>query len=126
MTTINAPLPPGLERFSLNRTNPLHGDAPSVNSAALGQAIADLGNKIGAEPVLRSGTFDDVMLRALDKVSADQQFAEGLLEAAVTEPGSVDTHDLTIAQAKASLSLNIARTVLSRVVQGWRDLINTR
>jgi flagellar hook-basal body complex protein FliE len=38
----------------------------------------------------------------------------------------VDVHDITTAQAKAALSLNIARNVLNRVVQGWRDLINTR
>jgi flagellar hook-basal body complex protein FliE len=126
MTSIRSPLPAQFQRFSLSRTNPLHGDSPLAAYVPPGKAISELGNKIGAESVLRSGTFDEMMLQSLDKVSADQQFAEGLLEAAVTDPGSVDAHDLTIAQAKAAMSLSIARTVLSRVVQGWRDLINTR
>jgi flagellar hook-basal body complex protein FliE len=131
MTTINAPIPtlPTLgqvERLSLTRSNPSHRDTSPGGYAGSGAAIADLGEKIGAGSVLPGDTFADAMLRAMDGVSADQKFAESLMEAAVTEPGSVDTHDLTIAQAKASMSLNIARTVLSRVVQGWRDLINTR
>jgi flagellar hook-basal body complex protein FliE len=66
------------------------------------------------------------MLQALDQVSGYQQFASSLEQQAITDPESVDVHDVTTAQAKAMLSLNIARTVLSRVVQGWRDLINTR
>ncbi|MDR3337515.1 MAG: flagellar hook-basal body complex protein FliE [Treponema sp.] len=38
----------------------------------------------------------------------------------------MDIHDVTIAQAEAAMSLNISRTILNRIVQGWRDLINTR
>jgi flagellar hook-basal body complex protein FliE len=91
-----------------------------------GQGVSEVGNKIGAEAVVRAGSFEDVMLRALDKVSGDQQQASNLIQAAITEPGSVDVHDVTIAQAKAAMSLNITRTVLNRLVQGWKDLINTR
>jgi flagellar hook-basal body complex protein FliE len=91
-----------------------------------GSLIAELSDKIGAESVLRSGTFEDTMLRAIDKVSATQNFADQLAQTAITEPGSIDPHDLTIAQAEAQMSLNITRTVLNRIVQGWRDIINTR
>jgi flagellar hook-basal body complex protein FliE len=91
-----------------------------------GKALSELGNKIGVEGVLRSGTFEDAMLKALDMISAQQQAPGNLMQAALTDPETVDTHDITIAQAKASMSLNITRTVLNRVVQGWRDLINTR
>jgi flagellar hook-basal body complex protein FliE len=91
-----------------------------------GGAISELGNKIGAESVLRSGMFEDVMLRALDSVSAEKQFADSLIQQAIVDPESVDSHDITIAQAKANMSLNITRTVLNRIVQGWRDIINTR
>ena len=126
MTTINAPIMTQVERLSLTRTNALPRDSPMPGYVGSGEALSDLGKKIGADAVLRTGTFENAMLRALDQVSADQQFSSGLVEAAITDPGSVDAHDITIAQAKASMSLNIARTVLSRVVQGWRDLINVR
>jgi flagellar hook-basal body complex protein FliE len=45
---------------------------------------------------------------------------------AIINPGSVDIHDITIAQAEASMALGITRNILSRLVQSWRDLINTR
>jgi flagellar hook-basal body complex protein FliE len=95
-------------------------------AAGRGAAVSELGNKIGAEAVLRSGTFEDVMLRTLDKVSSEKQFADDLIRQAIIDPESVDSHDITIAQAKASMSLNITRTVLNRIVQGWKDIINTR
>jgi flagellar hook-basal body complex protein FliE len=104
-----------------------------------GAAIAETGRKIGADAVLRSGSlgeaglnrvdnasFADAMLRAIDKVSYDQNRVGALSEAAITDPGSVDVHDLTIAEAEASMSLNIARTLLNRLTQAWRDIINTR
>jgi flagellar hook-basal body complex protein FliE len=114
-------------------TNPKHmvpKDGPfSVGGHAAqgrGSVISEMGNMIGSDAVLRSGSFEDVMLRALDKVSAEQQFSADLVQKAITDPDSMDPQDITIAQAKAGMSLNIARTVLSRLVQGWKDIINTR
>jgi flagellar hook-basal body complex protein FliE len=91
-----------------------------------GALIAELSGQIGAEAAVRAGTFEDTMLRAIDQVSASNNFASQMAEAAITDPGSIDPHDLTIAQAEAQLSLNITRTILSRIVQGWKDIINTR
>ncbi|MDR2660091.1 MAG: flagellar hook-basal body complex protein FliE [Spirochaetaceae bacterium] len=104
-----------------------------------GTEISEIGRKIGADAVIRSGSlgaaglnrvdnasFSDVMLRAIDKVSGDQNRAAALSEAAITDPSSVDIHDLTIAEAEATMSLSIARTLLSRLTQAWRDVINTR
>jgi flagellar hook-basal body complex protein FliE len=117
---------PDISEFSLKITNPKHLVSKSVDFQSIGKNISELGEKIGAEAVTRSGTFEDAMLSALDKVSGDQQFASKLAQQAITDPDSVDVHDITIAQAKASMSLNIARNVLSRIVQDWRDIINTR
>lgn len=72
------------------------------------------------------GTFEDAMLQALDKVSGAQINASDLQKEAIINPDSVDIHDITIAQAEASMSLSITRNIMSRLVQGWRDLINTR
>jgi flagellar hook-basal body complex protein FliE len=120
---LNAAELPGIP---LKLTNPKHLASSPENFLRLGKNISELGDKIGAEGLTRSGTFEDVMLNALDKVSAAQQLSSDLAQAAITDPESVDVQDITIAQAKAGMSLNIARTVLTRLVQGWRDLINTR
>ncbi|MDR2192955.1 MAG: flagellar hook-basal body complex protein FliE [Treponema sp.] len=107
-------------------TNAKHLVSGQGNPFSSGQQIITLEEKIGSDAVLRSGHFDAMMLRALDQVSADEQYSNDLIQQAIVDPDSVDTHDITIAQAKATMSLNITRTVLSRLVQGWRDLINIR
>ncbi|MDR2246721.1 MAG: flagellar hook-basal body complex protein FliE [Treponema sp.] len=114
------------DKVPMTVTHPNHLVSLKQPYAASGRAISALGEKIGAEAVIRSGTFEDAMLKALDKVSGLQQESSSLAQAAITDPDSVDIHDITIAQARANMSLNITRTILSRLVQGWRDLINTR
>jgi flagellar hook-basal body complex protein FliE len=115
-----------LPELPLAVTHPKHLVHKSEDFRVIGRNISALGEKTGAEAVIRSGTFEDSMLQALDKVSAYQQISSSLEQKAITDPGSVDIHDITIAEAEASMYLNITRNVLNRVVQGWRDLINTR
>jgi flagellar hook-basal body complex protein FliE len=110
----------------LKVTHPGHMASESADFLAEGSKITSTGKKIGADAVIRSGTFSEAMLDALDKVSAYQQFASSLNRMAITDPDSVNVEDITIAQAEANMSLNITRSVLNRVVQAWRDLINTR
>jgi flagellar hook-basal body complex protein FliE len=110
----------------LKVTHPKHMASESADFLSEGSKITGTGKKIGADMVIRSGTFGEAMLGALDKVSAYQQFASNLAQAALLDPDSVNPEDVTIAQAEASMSLNITRNVLSRLVQSWRDLINTR
>jgi flagellar hook-basal body complex protein FliE len=115
-----------LQNMPLTVTHPYHMVPNFEDVLKQGSQIADMGNKIGADAVTRDGTFSEAMLNALDKVSASEQLVTGLEQAAIIDPESVDAHDITIAQAEASMALNIARNVLSRIVQGWKDIINTR
>jgi flagellar hook-basal body complex protein FliE len=108
------------------RTHPKHLGPIDSPYAGSGKNILALEKKIGAEGITGAGTFEQAMLQALDKVSGAQQFTSGLEQQAIIDPDSVDIHDITIAQAEAGMSLNITRNILSRLVQGWRDLINTR
>ena len=110
----------------LKVTHPNHMASETADFLAEGSKIVQTGNKIGADAVIRSETFWEALLGALDKVSAYQQFASSLNQAAFLDPDSVDPHDITVAQAEASMSLNLTRNVLSRLVQSWRDVINTR
>ncbi|MDR1240061.1 MAG: flagellar hook-basal body complex protein FliE [Treponema sp.] len=125
MTIYNADAVTG-HIVTMTTTHPKHFAANPATPGSIGKNIIELKEKTGADAVIRSGVFEKTMLQALDKVSGDQQFASALSRQAITEPGSVDVHDITIAQAKAGMSLNITRNVLSRLVQDWRDLINTR
>ena len=114
--------------FDVNmlRTHPDHMGPLNSPYAGSGKNILALEKKIGAEGITRAGTFETAMLQALDKVSGLHQHTSELQKEAIINPDSVNVEDVTIAQAEANLSLNIARTVLNRLVQGWRDIINTR
>jgi flagellar hook-basal body complex protein FliE len=117
--------------LNMRMTHPRHLSAGAYTRAGgftgpVGQGIIGLEKITGAAAVTRAGTFEEAMLLALDQVSAEDKFAGDLAQRAITEPDTVDIHDLTIAQAKAGMSLDITRNILSRLVQGWRDIINTR
>jgi flagellar hook-basal body complex protein FliE len=86
----------------------------------------DLNGSIAGDEESDSMGFEDAMLKAMDEVNGLQQESSALSQAMITDPDSVDAHDVTIAMAKANLSLNIAKTVLNRIVTSWKDVINTR
>jgi flagellar hook-basal body complex protein FliE len=113
-------------KTAMNLTHPKHMLPPDSPYFGSGNKVIALEKKIGAEHVTGAGTFQHAMLQALDKVSGAQLNASELQKQAIINPGSIDIHDITIAQAEANMALGITRNVLSRLVQGWRDLINTR
>ena len=118
--TINVSrLQPSASDLQLQTTNPKHFALSENGAPTLKHPVEIIGTQ-------GSQSFEKLMLRALDGVSGDQLKASAMVEKAITEPGTVDIHDITIAQAKASMSLNITRTVLSRIVQSWKDIVNTR
>ena len=114
-----------IDQVSMLRTYNQTGqiDSPYAGS---GRNILALQKAVGAEGVTGAGTFEKAMLQALDGVSNRQQYASNLHQEAIINPDSVDVHDITIAQAEANMALSITRNILSRLVQSWRDLINTR
>ena len=107
-------------------TNSRHMLPPDSPYSGSGNNILNLRDTIGANGITRAGTFEDAMLQALDKVSGAQINASIKQKEAIVNPGSIDIRDITIAQAEASMALGVTRNILSRLVQGWRDLINTR
>ncbi|MCL2762278.1 MAG: flagellar hook-basal body complex protein FliE [Treponema sp.] len=112
--------------ISMMRTHQNHVGPLDSPYAGSGKNILALGKATGADAVTRSGTFEQAMLQALDGVSNKQNYASSLVQEAIINPDAVDAHDVTIAQGMANMSLSITRNVLNRLVQGWRDLINTR
>jgi flagellar hook-basal body complex protein FliE len=102
------------------------GGLPSIGGAAAELAAAKAVSGRGAEAARKGGSFEDALLKAMDGVSTSQNKSDDLLQKVVADPDSVDAQDVTIAMAEANMSLNLAKTVLSRVVTAWKDVINTR
>jgi len=93
---------------------------------ATGSGIAELGKTIGAANATRDSTFSDAMLNALDKVNGYQRYNEELTQQFILDPDSVNVEDVAMAEADAKMSLDITARILSRIVQAWKDIINTR
>ncbi len=95
--------------FRLERTNPLHvpgrNDGPATNGPQ---------------------DFRSLLIGSLNNVNQLQQEHADLSVRAIIDPDSVHPHDVTIAGAKANLSLNIARNVVDRVIRAYRDITNVR
>lgn len=74
----------------------------------------------------QGGTFASLLLDSLNSVNDQQQTADQLAVQAVVDPESVNTHDVSIAAAKANLSLSITKSVVDRVIQAYREIQNVR
>lgn len=127
----------------LARTNAMHYTADGLaGSSADGQldglsadslSINTLGanRRVGSPAAPGVGTvqpasFEQALLKAMDGVSGSQNKSDNLLQKVVADPNSVDAQDVTIAMAEANMSLNLAKTIMSRIVTAWKDVINTR
>ena len=62
----------------------------------------------------------------MNSVNSQQNSVSQLQEKVITDPDSVDIHDVTIAMSKARMSLNLAQTVIDRLVTGWNEITTTR
>jgi len=111
-----------MQNFDLNLTHPTHLAFQRESFLNQGARIVEMRERVGGN----AGTFEQAMLQALDRVSAFQQIASDLHQEAIINPDGVNVHDITFAQAQASQSLLITHTVLNRIIQGWRDVINIR
>lgn len=102
----------------------LSADSLSINALGANRRVgspADPG--VGAA---QPASFEQALLKAMDGVSGSQNKSDNLLQKVVADPNSVDAQDVTIAMAEANMSLNLAKTIMSRIVTAWKDVINTR
>ena len=86
----------------------------------------DVNGKMGPLGDEKKATFSDAMQAAMEGVNDDQIKASDLYQKMITDPNSVDVHDVTLAGAEAQMSLNLAKNVIERGLQAYRDIINMR
>lgn len=71
-------------------------------------------------------SFGNLLLNALNSVNNDQLKSIELTDKMITDPDSVNIHDVTIALAKANLSLAMTKAVADRAISAYRQIINIR
>jgi flagellar hook-basal body complex protein FliE len=84
---------------------------------------------VGEKPAETKGVeaaFGDLLLKALNQVNDSQVTAVDLAQQMITDPDSVDVHDVTIALAEANLALSMTKAVVDRALAAYREIINVR
>lgn len=104
----------------LIRTNPAHTGTGSLTSIMPRKM-----NEV-SEETASSKSFSSYLTKALSEVNGNQLEVNRVTEQLITDPDSVDIHDVTTAMAKAQMSLNLAQTVLDRLVTGWNEISTNR
>ena len=111
--------------LQMTRTLPSHtGKANLTDIAGAPQNKIPSSAKYGIGKV--SKNFGEYLLEAVQSMNALQLDVSALGEKVLTEPDSVDIQDVTIAMAKARMSLNLAQTVIDRIITGWNEITTTR
>lgn len=114
--------------LELNRTNPAHIGTKGLIDPSKPFHMDPNGNISNGVAVTEKnkGTFESYLLEAVSAVSDQQLEVSALEEKIITDPDSVNVEEVTTAMAKAQMSLNLAQTVIDRVISGWNDLSQNR
>ena len=67
-------------------------------------------------------TGKNMVFAALEKVNSLQNDVSRLEKKFVTEPDSINVHDITIAMAKADSALELAHEVIDRIITAWEKI----
>ncbi len=111
----------GMSQLQMTRTNPAH-----VGSAKLTSLIPGQGNSNPVQNDKTMGSFESYLVNAVAEMNSQQLNVGKVSEQLMTDPDSVDIHDVTTAMAKAQMSLSLAQTVIDRLVTGWNELSTNR
>ncbi len=82
--------------------------------------------KFDPTPIEHNEGFSALLFASLDGVNRQQHEHSRLSVQAIVDPDSVNPHDITIAAAKAEMSLNITKNVVDRVIRAYRDITTVR
>jgi flagellar hook-basal body complex protein FliE len=109
--------------IELQRTDPRH----IAGSAAAGRIPG-----AASRSALTSGVsdpasgFGKLFFDALNNVNDLQHTTMDLSESMLTDPDSVDIHDVTVAIAEANLALSMTKAIMDKAIRAYQEVINTR
>lgn len=73
-----------------------------------------------------SEEFANALKNALGETNNLQQNLSDITQAYLTDPESVDAHDVTIAMSKANMSIEITKAVVDGALKAYNSIINIR
>lgn len=114
---------PEFGSLQMTRTNPSHaGTAPLTNLTGDNSVNASSKNVVSGA----KNSFEGYLLDAVGQMNQQQIDVSNVQQQLITDPDSVDIHDVTTAMAKAQMSLSLAQTVTDRLITGWNEITSVR
>ena len=105
---------------------PLTANKPGMEPISKISGLTGNSKAASITPAGNSKSFQDYLIEAVNTVNNQQNEVSNIQERLITDPDSVDVHDVTIAMSKARMSLNLAQTVIDRLVTDWNEITTTR
>ena len=112
--------------YGQSKIQPLTQNAPGMSPIEKIHRAEKNTEAASIQPAGQSKTFQSYLLDALESVNTQQLDVNKVQEKLITNPDDVNVADVTIAMAKARMSLNLAHTVIDRLVTGWNEITTTR
>ncbi len=112
--------------FGQTKIQPLTQNAPGMSPIQKIQRADKTTEAASIQPANQSKSFQSYLLDALESVNNQQLDVTKVQEKMITNPDDVNVADVTIAMAKARMSLNLAQSVIDRLVTGWNEITTTR
>ena len=112
--------------FGQGKIQPLTANIPGMSPIEKLNRTEQTTEAASIQRAGQSKSFQSYLLDALSTVNSQQLDVTAVQEKLITNPDEVDIHDVTIAMAKARQSLNLAQTVIDRLVTGWNEITTTR
>ncbi len=112
--------------YGQGKIQPLTQNAPGMSPIEKIHRAEKNTEAASIQPAGQSKTFQSYLLDALESVNTQQLDVNKVQEKLITNPDDVNVADVTIAMAKARMSLNLAQTVIDRLVTGWNEITTTR
>ncbi|MFI3258410.1 MAG: flagellar hook-basal body complex protein FliE [Spirochaetales bacterium] len=112
----------------INTTQIIRGESTSVSTSGINNIFSQgsTQNTVNNPGAANHSSFDSYLINAMDYVNEKQQVASDISTQLITDPDSVDVHDVTIAMAEANLTLSLAQSVITRLTQAWSEITTTR
>ena len=112
-------------RVELTRSDPRHLAGTAVPGPASLSGLKT-GPSTAVSPANPESEFGRLLFSALNQVNDLQNRGMAMSEAMITDPESVDIHDITIALAEANLSLSMTKAIVDRAIRAYREILSLR
>lgn len=116
---------PEFGQLQMTRVNSAHTGTSKLSDIA-GAPLNDIPSAAESGIARTARSFEDYLVDAMSSMNQQQLDVSALSEKMITDPDDVDIHDVTIAMSKARMSLNLAQSVIDRIVTGWNEITTTR